>query len=174
MPRSGTNYLEYLVHNNLDINYDSTRGSKNPYFDNRIMSIKHDKPSLKFGDKHIIIYKSHANFSKSFNKWNKNKKVKADDLANAFISSYVDFYNNNAENTIIIKYDDLIDNEEKYVEYLSKELGVKRLGKLVMTKNQTNNSGGLGVMKKKANRKLLPSKNEPDVYNKIAAITAVL
>ena len=63
LPRSGTNYVEYLIRNNIDCECTNRYVEKSSYFNySSKVTLKHTKPHKSYADYHIIILKESGNF----------------------------------------------------------------------------------------------------------------
>ena len=148
LPRSGTNYLEYMVRNYVDVDYDN-QYRKNPYM-GISSSTKHCEPNLEDGgDYNILIYKSWPNYKESFNKWHNKKRVKKPkEMYDKAMSDYVKFYEANPDTTIIVRYEDALNNEQSLFEYIGTKFGLNVKDNLEAPKRRMNRSGGKGMVMK--------------------------
>lgn len=143
LPRSGTNFLEYLIRNNTDLEYKNEFGIS-PYF-GKYSAIKHCKPKDDDKDLYILIFKNKNNFTISYNKWRKTPKDKILKMYDIAMNDYVEFYKNNKNKTVIIAYEQLIGNEIKLLNHLSTEYGVGLTKDIDIPKKRMDKSGGKGI-----------------------------
>lgn len=125
LPRSGTNFLEYLVRNNIQCKYETKYVGGGKYRKGK-MALKHSTPDEKHGDYFIILLKTSGNFVKSYRKWSGSTEAHALFVYNDMIKEYLKFYLSNDDRTVIIFHEDLIGNEEKYIDRICWKFGLKR------------------------------------------------
>lgn len=143
LPRTGTNFLEYLIRHNTNCEYVNEYGA-NTYLKERT-AIKHCAPQDDGKDLYIIIVKNKDNFTQSFRKWCKNKVKDIDALYENASDDYIKFYEANKDKTIILSYEQLLGNEVKFMEHLRDNYNVKINEKIDIPVKRMNRSGGKGV-----------------------------
>lgn len=140
--RSGTNYVEFLIRNNIDCEYE------NKYEDSqasKLVAIKHTPPSLDYGDCFIIIIKTSGNFVRS---WAKKGYCPPDKIIGFYkdaIHNYIEFYLNNKDKVAIVFHEDLIGREALFIRAICKKFDLSALsGNLTVSNMRTDKSGGMG------------------------------
>lgn len=148
LPRSGTNYLEYLIRNNIDCNYTNEYKENSPYFEFRTkVALKHTKPDESYADYHVIILKKSGNFINSYVNWKKCNRNEAIETYKKAINDYLKFYKDNINSCIIIFHEDLINNENIFIEKLKDKFNLKqKTNEIICTEKRMNKSGGKGVI----------------------------
>lgn len=159
LPRTGTNYLEFLVRNNLDIEYENKLVNKeNTYLPNYRLSdkvsIKHSNPNLFNNDKVIIIIKEFPNFKNSFKKWHGKTTPKLTDneikeMYEISLNDYLKYYDNNKKNMIIIFFEDLLNNETIIIKKIGEKFNIKTNEKIIKTNKKMEANAGKTVLKTK-------------------------
>ena len=133
LPRTGTNYLEYLVRYNL-CSYERNFVPKwqTYIFDYEIsyyVSKKHSNPNLHDNNNVLIILKKYPNFLKSFHKWHgvgirKRSEHEIFEMYKKAIADYLKYYEKNSENTIIILFEKLLHNEKQVLQRISEKFNI--------------------------------------------------
>ena len=175
LPRTGTNYVEFLIKNNLDNNYKSMHSKvqkpknvEDSYIKTSFIATKHCKPNIELGENFIIVLKESGNFISSFKKWRRFSENEIIDIYLRGIADYIKFFNKFESKVIIVFHEDILGNEEKFIDLVSKKFNIDKLSNEIITTDLImNRSGGCGTTDKKYN---LNNKSEidlGDLYNQI-------
>lgn len=149
LPRTGTNYLEYLVLNNLKCEYKTIFRKKSKYFEydeGSKVSLKHTKPKIiKDCNCYILVLKNREQFLISAKKWRWYDSETLNEVYNNMLADYKRFYLNNKEKCLIIFHENLINNEEKFIKTISDKFNIEMNEKFVKTDMRMNKDGGKTV-----------------------------
>ena len=125
LPRTGTNYLEYLIRYNTDCRQDCTveHSEYVDFIEGPVCSSKHCKPRLNGADLYVIIIKSPEAFISSFSKyylqWEVEfKREKLLDIYSRALYDYIEFQHKNSLKVTIVLYEQLLGNEREFLERL--------------------------------------------------------
>lgn len=146
-PRCGTNYLEFLIRNNIKCIY------KNEYSNNNIfkfnMALKHCFP-VDINDVccNILILKDINNFMNSFMKWRNYNENKSYSIYENYLEKYSKFYKENKNKSVIIFFNDLLKNENEFLYYLSVRFKLKINDKIIKTDKIMTRDGGITTTNK--------------------------
>lgn len=146
LQRSGTNFLEYLINNNTELEYDSQQPGTISYSsaEPKICSLKHCKPvDDEEIDMYLIIVKNKENFKKSYDKWVGRGSVVTPERYDEAMVDYIEFKKSTLKPVIILSFENLLGNEENFLIHLEKEYGVDISILIDIPRRRTNNSGGL-------------------------------
>lgn len=141
LPRSGTNYLEYLMLNNLKVSYERifvvSQNRKEFNFEKKI-ALKHLIPKRKYSAYYLIIYKSPKKWLNSFYNYN-NKQLLYNDpkiaatLYNNYMEAYLFFLKKYPNRTCLINHSLLLGNEKKFFIFLKKKFKIGWKQKHIIT-----------------------------------------
>ena len=94
LPRTGTNYLEFLIRNNVECLYENRYLGKSESYtvSHKDIALKHCKPEKEYSDYHIFILKKFKNFLPSFLNRDIRKENNIYDVYNKAINDYCDFF----------------------------------------------------------------------------------
>lgn len=151
LPRTGTNYLEYLIINNVNCTYINSHKKLSDYFKyNSKVALKHTKPSNTHSKYHIILLKTSGNFIKSFTKWKKCSVNEAIITYKKAICDYIKFYNENKDQCVIVFHEDLINNEKLFISKIIHKFNLRQRSKdIISIDKRMDKSGGEGYTNKK-------------------------
>ena len=107
--RSGTNYVEYLIRNNIKNNNYYRREAFNE-FTGYIDSLKHCYPQLNVAKYHICIFKPLNEWLSSHNRYNQKKLTNPVESYMEWEKVFIDFSSQNA-NVVLINYNNFIGKE---------------------------------------------------------------
>lgn len=170
LPRSGTNFLEYLIRNNTDCiyEYDYKKGDEYLGWSSEI-AIKHCCPNDDDNlDIYLIIVKNKSSFIESYKKWDKYNYSHRD-ISNMYekaIDDYIKFKQDYPSKVEIIPYEKLVGNEAKYLKILSYKFGFNINDKIDIPKKKMSRDGGISLTKKVFDRRKIIN-NKLDTNSKI-------
>jgi hypothetical protein len=141
LPRSGTNFLEFLINKNTDCRYETEYRDRSEYT-NKYSAIKHCKPLEDGKDLYIFIIKNKENFIKSYKKWDNKPKEYIEALYNTGLNDYIEFVKEYPNKSVIIPYEKLLYNEYAYMKKLSIEFGFRLNDDFKIPKKRMNRNGG--------------------------------
>lgn len=121
LPRSGTNFVEYLFRYNTNAIINESFSSS-PYIEIDPCALKHCKPQPG-ADINIFIYKGYQNWLNSFCKWTYCDPTKSRLIYINSTSDYLNFIRNN-QNSYSVRYEDLLGNEKDFLQYVCNENGL--------------------------------------------------
>lgn len=192
IPRSGTNYLEFLVLNNLTCIYENryvsggvlhdklveTKKEDHRYIKHIHIPVKHARPRKEYSDYSILIIKEPKNYVTSFLKWNDDPNIDVYRLYNKMLNDYYNFHLDNIEKSIIVFHEDLIGNESQFIWYTSEKFGliVKHpYYDIVTTDKIMTRGGGTGYINKKyggiPNNKDIDTSKIDDIYENVQLVS---
>jgi len=154
LPRTGTNYLEFLMRNNIECLYENRYLDKNESYTvtHTDIALKHCRPKKEYSDYHIFILKKFKNFLPSF----LNRDIRGEndpyDVYNKAINDYLTFFMDNIDESIIVYHEDLLENESEFLWYTSTKFGLPikhSYYDIITTDKRLNTSGGNGTLSEK-------------------------
>ena len=146
LPRSGTNYLEYLIINNTDLIYKN-RHHKESKYTNKLykkeIHIKHCEPKEDEDiDLFLIIVKDLPNFIRSYKKWDNKEVSVITDTYNIAISDYINFKKILPQKVVVLSYEILLGNELHFFQQMSDDFGFNLTAEfMVPIKRMWKNNG---------------------------------
>ena len=141
LPRSGTNFLEYMLRYYVECELPEINGNSK-YIKRDNVAIKHCEPNNELSDIQILIIKSWVNFLPSYIKWDKKSDIFIKQAYILAMDDYLKFYLNNQENCVIIFYEDLLNNEEEFLNYLSETFQINFIKKFKVPKKRMDRNSG--------------------------------
>ncbi len=157
LPRTGTNYLEYLVRHNLCYYERNFVPKWQTYiFDYHIsyyVAKKHSNPGLHTNNNVLIILKKYPNFLKSFKKWQgvgirKRSEYEIFEMYKKAIADYLKYYEKNSESTIIVLFEKLLHNEKAVLQRISEKFNMSFDADNIVTSDKIVSKESLPTKKK--------------------------
>lgn len=108
--RSGSNFIEYLIRNNVkNNNYD--RREVWSQFHGKRDALKHTKPDISYAEYHICIYKSIDQWLESHDRYNMKKLLNPRDDYWKWINLVTEFKEQYPDRVALVNYNDFIGKE---------------------------------------------------------------
>ena len=108
--RSGTNYIEYILRNNIKNNNYDRREAYNT-FTAKQDALKHCPPDISKAKYHICVYKPIDEWIASHHRYNMKKTNTPREVYWEWVRKTMEFRNNNPDNVVLINYEDFIGKE---------------------------------------------------------------
>ena len=152
LPRSGTNYLEFLVRQNLQCIYDP--GEREcEYFDGTINAVKHCKPDANDGDVFVFLVRNRWDFITSFNNYQHwpdeprvwEREYDPQDLFYSFITDMTEFRNKMKELVFVAYHEDILENEYAVISAISKQFDIPMNKHFITTRYRMGERSGTVV-----------------------------
>ena len=113
LPRSGTNYVEYLVRNYTQLRYEN-EFAENAYLGYRT-AVKHCPPEPG-ADITILVFKQEKNFIDSFTRWDgETGEINPSWLWSRMIVDYCKFAQENRSSCLVVSWERCLGNEHKLI-----------------------------------------------------------
>lgn len=134
--RSGSNFVEYLLRNNIK-NNNYERREAHSEFIGRDDALKHCYPDITKAKYHICIYKPVEQWLESHNRYDMKKLVEPRDAYWKWINLAMEFRDQNPTNVALVNFNDFVGKELYYfrswnwdIEYNDIwQVPIKRMGK---------------------------------------------
>jgi hypothetical protein len=139
-PRCGTNYIEFLIRNNVKCIYENKYSENNMF--NCNMALKHCFPINIDFVCNILILKNINDFINSFMNWKNHNEKDSFSVYENYLEKYSNFYKENKDDSVIIFFNDLLENEKEFLNYLSNKFGFKLNNEFIKTNKIMNRDGG--------------------------------
>jgi hypothetical protein len=149
LPRSGTNFVEYLIRHNLDCDYRNEYANSK-YMKGGRMAMKHGEPTrAEDVSGYVLVLKSWSRWKESFARWNKRSGIKMKpfqvfEVYSTMIDDYANFYQK--DDTVIAYYEDILTNEEEFMEHVGKTFGIPLITDFMIPENRLDRSGGQAML----------------------------
>lgn len=142
-PRTGTNYIEFLVRNNVGCEYVVESKKLPNYIKEETAILKHCKPVADLGCKYILVLKYRKNFYESYTKWNKNLDISCESLYDEVLRDYLTFYRDHPNDCFIIFHEQFIGQEEAVFTKMCTKFGFSIKHPFVKTNMRMSKDSGL-------------------------------
>lgn len=108
--RSGTNFMEYLIRNNIKNNNYERREIYNT-FTGKPDALKHCPPDISKAQYHICVYKQVDAFMESHNRYDMKKTNTPRDVYWDWINRAIMFRDEHPDRVVLVQYEDFIGKE---------------------------------------------------------------
>lgn len=120
--RSGSNYVEYLIRNNIkDNNYE--RREVRSQFHGKRDALKHTYPDITRAKYHICLYKPVEQWMESHSRYDMKKLIDPRDAYYTWVNKVQEFHNSYPDRVVIVNYNDLVGKELHIFRGLQEQKG---------------------------------------------------
>ena len=142
LPRSGTNFLEYLIRQNTDFEYENEY-AWNDYLGEET-AVKHCPPVSHEKDVTILLFKQRGNFTKSFTNW--NTAIDPHSLYDQMMIDYTTFIEAHRNSAVAVSFEKLLGSEPELMQALCVRFQVEVFEPLAIPVGYMDRDGGLSTI----------------------------